>query len=66
MSKLRTMHSICTTIVSHQDEKLKMEQERECYKTEVEQLRGDLEVTRNESAKEGTKKSEMVFVVPMF
>ena len=46
--------------VSHQDEKLKMEQERECYKTEVEQLRGDLEVTRIESAKEGTRKSEKV------
>jgi len=37
-----------------------MEQERELYKTEVEQLRGDLEVTRIESAKEGTKKSEKV------
>ena len=34
-----------------------MEQERECHRAEVEQLRGDLEVTHNESAKE---KSEMV------
>jgi len=37
-----------------------MEQERECHKAEIEQLRGDLEVTHNESAKEGTKKSEKV------
>jgi len=37
-----------------------MEQERERYRTEVQQLRGDLEVTRIESAKEGTKKSEKV------
>ena len=37
-----------------------MEQEREHYKTEVEQLRGDLEVTFIESAKEGTKTSEKV------
>ena len=37
-----------------------MEQERECYQTEVERLCGDLEVTRIESAKEGTRKSEKV------
>jgi len=43
-----------------EDGKLKMEHEREHYKTEVEQLRGDLEVTHNESAKEGKKKSEKV------
>ena len=40
---------------SLQGEKLRMEQERDSYKMEVEHLRGDLEVTENEIAKEEKK-----------
>jgi len=43
-----------------------MEQERECHKAEIEQLYGGLEVTHNESAKEGTKNLKRFVVVPMF
>ena len=40
----------------YQNEKQKVEKQRDCLQLEVEQLRGDLEVTHNEGAKEEKKK----------
>ena len=39
----------------YQNEKQKVEKQRDCLQLEVEQLRGDLEVTHNEGAKEERK-----------
>ena len=40
---------------SYQNKKQKVEEQRDCFQLEVEKLRGDLAVTRNEGAKEERK-----------
>ena len=41
---------------SYQNEKQKVEKQRDCFQLEVEQLRADLAVTDNEGAKEERKR----------
>jgi len=55
---LQVTFCVCTVnplLMSYQNEKQKVEEQRDCLQQEVEQLSGELAVTHNEATKEEKK-----------